>query len=150
MSSSKTKKKPADTEHSMIDLLLKRLDSVRKIGRDRWLARCCVHEDNCPSLSIRQASDGTILLHCFAGCGASDIVEAVGMKLSDLFPKPLDQHIKSKRYQPPYRQILRTVAHDAKVVSLFINRTDDDLSDEDLRIVNTALANIQRMGSRWS
>ena len=133
---------------SVIENLLNRLESARQTGPDKWLARCPAHEDRSPSLSIAVNSDGTILIHCFAGCGAIDIVESIGLRLSVLFPKPLDHHIKGKRYQPPYRQILRTVAHDARVVSLFINRTDDDLSDDDLRVVNTALANLQRMGDR--
>ncbi|MCI0662010.1 MAG: CHC2 zinc finger domain-containing protein, partial [Acidobacteria bacterium] len=33
-----------------------------------YLAQCPCHDDSTPSLSITITSDGTRLLHCFAGC----------------------------------------------------------------------------------
>ena len=66
--------------------LLDRLDGVRETGRGRWLARCPAHADRSPSLSITEGDDGRVLVHCFAGCGAAEIVAAVGLELSDLFP----------------------------------------------------------------
>ncbi len=69
-----------------IDVLLSRLDGVRASGDGRWMARCPSHEDRSPSLSIRETADGRVLVHCFAGCAAVDIVDAVGLSLSNLFP----------------------------------------------------------------
>ena len=34
---------------------------------DGWIDRCPAHDDNNPSLSIKETSDGKLLLHCFAG-----------------------------------------------------------------------------------
>ncbi len=70
-----------------IERLLGRLEKVRANGRDRWMACCPAHGDGSPSLSIREAEDGRVLIHCFAGCEASDVVAAVGLTLADLFPK---------------------------------------------------------------
>lgn len=67
------------------DLLLSRLDKVQGHGSKRQ-ARCPAHEDRSPSLSIREATDGRVLLHCHAGCEVSDIVESLGLTLGDLFP----------------------------------------------------------------
>ncbi|NQW09429.1 MAG: toprim domain-containing protein [Alphaproteobacteria bacterium] len=39
----------------------------RKAGGG-WIARCPAHEDRTPSLSIRESDDGTLLVHCHAGC----------------------------------------------------------------------------------
>jgi phage/plasmid primase-like uncharacterized protein len=39
----------------------------RKSGHG-WIARCPAHNDHNPSLSISEADDGTVLVHCFAGC----------------------------------------------------------------------------------
>lgn len=39
----------------------------RKVG-DGWIARCPAHCDRDPSLSVRDAKDGKILVHCHAGC----------------------------------------------------------------------------------
>ena len=45
----------------------------------QWLARCPCHEDRTPSLSITDGKDGRVLLHCFAGCDARDLIAACGM-----------------------------------------------------------------------
>jgi len=71
-----------------IDALLVRLDHVRKTGRG-YTARCPAHEDRTASLSISEGTDGRILLHCFAGCGAGDVVTALGLQLADLFPRKI-------------------------------------------------------------
>jgi hypothetical protein len=51
---------------------------------------CPAHADGVPSLSVAQATDGKVLLHCFAGCEVEDVVRALGLVLSDLFPDPVD------------------------------------------------------------
>lgn len=38
-------------------------------------------------MSVRETADGTVLIKCFAGCGALDIIKKVGMRPGDLFPK---------------------------------------------------------------
>lgn len=69
-----------------VERLLARLDKVK--GKyPKYMARCPAHEDNSPSLSIMAKDDGRILIKCFAGCGASDVMESIGLSLSDLFPE---------------------------------------------------------------
>ncbi len=72
-----------------IEKLLNRLQSVREVGADQWVACCPAHEDATPSCSIRQSDDGMLLLHCFAGCETEAILDAVGLSFSDLYPEPL-------------------------------------------------------------
>lgn len=43
----------------------------------RWVAKCPAHDDRSPSLSIAQASDGKLLVHCFSGCSQDAVVEAL-------------------------------------------------------------------------
>lgn len=62
---------------------LSKLERV-KPGGGGWTALCPSHEDKQASLSVTEKS-GKILLHCHAGCENEDIVQAVGLKLSDLF-----------------------------------------------------------------
>lgn len=69
-----------------LDNLLARLDKVRDKGNGQYTACCPAHDDRSPSLAVRETDDGTILIKCWAGCGAADVVAAVGMELSDLFP----------------------------------------------------------------
>jgi hypothetical protein len=68
------------------DKLLARLDKVKQNGSDRWIACCPAHDDRSPSLTIKQTDDGTVLVKCWSGCGAAEIVQAVGLSLMDLFP----------------------------------------------------------------
>lgn len=72
-----------------IDRLLSPLSGVKQTGPDRWIALCPAHGDKNPSLSVRELPDGTVLIRCWAGCGAADVVAAVGLGLADLFPRPL-------------------------------------------------------------
>lgn len=67
-----------------IEILLARLDGVRSRGAGKFSARCPAHQDNSPSLSIREGID-RILLHCFAGCQPEEIVVALGLEMRDLF-----------------------------------------------------------------
>ena len=61
--------------------------NCRPTGRGQQLAaRCPAHEDNRASLSVTEASDGRLLVHCHAGCKPETICAALGVKLADLFP----------------------------------------------------------------
>lgn len=71
-----------------VDLVLSRLDKVRKAG-DGYTARCPAHQDKTASLSIAVGNDGRLLLHCFAGCSVHDVVGAIGLTINDLFPRRL-------------------------------------------------------------
>lgn len=71
---------------SPIDQLLPLLDKVKPIGAAKWKACCPAHDDKAPSLSIREADDGKVLLHCWAGCTTAEITAAIGLGLRDLFP----------------------------------------------------------------
>lgn len=73
------------------------LDSLLRVGcdyrpatakghEDCWTAQCPAHDDRSPSLSIRELADGSVLLHCFAGCPTDDVVEALGIGMFELFP----------------------------------------------------------------
>jgi len=48
----------------------------RKTGAD-WMARCPAHDDCEPSLSIRDADDGKVLVRCHAGCDQVAVIEAL-------------------------------------------------------------------------
>lgn len=70
-----------------IDLVLLRLDKVKAAGAGKWKACCPAHDDRDPSLSIREADDGKVLLHCWAGCFTADVLAAIGLTTRDLFPE---------------------------------------------------------------
>lgn len=71
---------------SQLEHLLSHLTKVK--GRaGNYVACCPAHEDKTPSLAVKE-QDGKIILHCFAGCSVENIVGAVGMEMTDLFPPP--------------------------------------------------------------
>lgn len=72
-----------------VERLLDRLEKVKTTGPGRWLACCPAHGDRHPSLSVRETDDGTVLVKCWAGCGAADVLAAVNLELRDLFPPKL-------------------------------------------------------------
>jgi putative DNA primase/helicase len=39
-----------------------------------WMARCPVHDDRAPSLSISSGKDGKVLVRCHAGCDQRDVI----------------------------------------------------------------------------
>lgn len=85
-----------------VENLLQRLEKVK--GRNgSWTARCPAHADGSPSLAVRQADDGRVLLHCFAGCDTQSVVEAVGLSMLDLFPP----EEKRREYPPEGKPILK-------------------------------------------
>lgn len=45
-----------------------------------WKARCPVHDDSNPSLSVSETDDGNTLLHCYAGCDFKAIRDALGLQ----------------------------------------------------------------------
>jgi hypothetical protein len=68
-----------------IDRLLPLLRDVRSTGRNSWAASCPNGHAHKGGLAITEAEDGRLLLHCFKGCGAREVLHAVGLELADLF-----------------------------------------------------------------
>lgn len=100
-----------------IEVLLSRLDKVRKSGPDCWLARCSAHEDHTPSLTVRELVDGRVLVHCFAGCSTADVLAAVGLEFSDLYPEKKLHQTKPERRPFPAADVLRALHYETLVVS---------------------------------
>lgn len=127
----------------MIDTLLNSLDGVRETGKDRWLAKCPAHDDRSPSLSIQNAGD-RLLIHCFAGCDALDVVHAIGLELGDLFADRCDYQTKSSRSRIPASDALRAIDHEALVVTVIASdmREKRAIDDEDIQRLTTAAKRI--------
>ena len=105
---------------SPIDQVLERLDGVKQTRPDRWQARCPSHDDRSPSLAIAETSEGTILIKCWAGCSAPEIVNAVGLELKDLFPPRFDgtTHQASKPPRFSAHEVVKTVITEATILEL--------------------------------
>lgn len=137
---------------SPIDLLLDRLSGVKQTRPDRYQARCPAHDDRSPSLAITETPGGTILLKCWAGCGAADIVAAVGLELKDLFPPRFDYQATSKGKAPRYSasEVVKTLITEATIIALgyrALQRGDElNLPDHDrVELAIGALDNLREV-----
>lgn len=59
------------------------LNKVKQKAPNQFMACCPAHEDNNPSLSIK-FDNGKILIHCFAGCSYSEIINTLHLRSKDL------------------------------------------------------------------
>lgn len=116
---------------SPIGRILHRLERVRRTGPGKWIAACPAHDDRRPSLSIREADDGRVLLKCWTGCGAAEIVNALGLSLADLFPGDRYTVTNTGPMRRPFshRDALARIAHEATVARLIIEAVN---SGEDM------------------
>ncbi|MGB5159992.1 MAG: DNA primase [Thermoanaerobaculia bacterium] len=108
--------------------VLDSLAGVRRTGPGRWLALCPAHEDRRPSLSVREGDDGRALLYCFAGCGAVEVLDSLGLKWGDLYPERLETYPKTgrgaRRTAPPIpaRDALEILDQEALAVAIIATR----------------------------
>jgi len=135
----------------MIGDFLNKLEKV-KGSKGRWTACCPAHVDRSPSLAITETDDGRILLKCFAGCSAYEIVKAVGMDLTDLFPN--DNNINylkannqgNKPVRRPFyaSDLLKIIQFEALLTSIaaFDLSQGREISTEDRKRLKTALSRI--------
>lgn len=91
-----------------------RLDGFQDHGHGKYRALCPAHDDNRPSLDLKESEDGTVLLICrSAGCSVEAIVGAIGLGLNDLFVES-----DSRRRTPSQRKPMMTTEAYASLEAL--------------------------------
>jgi hypothetical protein len=103
---------------SRADQIVSRLSGVKKRRAGGWMAKCPAHEDRSASLAIAETDDGVVLLHCFAECEPLDVLGAIGLEMTDLYPERLE-------HQKPYPgrvawsgDAMRALTHELRVVEI--------------------------------
>ena len=73
----------------MINDVLSKLDGVKQVGTNKWKAKCPVHNDKNPSMTV-SVKDNKVLCYCFS-CQATgkDVAAALGLPVSSLFENPM-------------------------------------------------------------
>jgi len=127
----------------MIDSLLSQLHNVKHTEHAQYIAICPSHNDKNPSLAIRETDDRKILLKCFAGCSAHEIVCAIGLSLNDLFPKD-STYSKPTKNPFPAASVLRCIQTEAFIVVTSACNVANGmkLSNEDLQRLVIAASRI--------
>lgn len=78
-----------DYEH-----VFSKLSHLSQVGPNRWRARCPAHDSDSQSLALAVADDDRLLIKCHVGCGALDVLHALGCSWEDCFPE-MDKHHRS-------------------------------------------------------
>jgi len=108
-----------------IDNIISRLDMVKRTGDGKYQARCPAHDDKSPSLSLRELQDGRILMHCFGGCSAGDVMDSIGLALSDLFEEPLEDRIRPLYMARQEKRKLGKINDELKACQLRLDMAKD-------------------------
>jgi len=95
------------------------LDHVdhRYTGPDRGLFRVPTRKDRSMSGTFRILDDGRLLIHDHGGDSVHEILAAIGLTMSDLFPEPLTGRGKPERRPFPAADCLRAVALEGTVIA---------------------------------
>jgi hypothetical protein len=99
--------------------LLSRLDRVKRTGDGRWIACCPAHDDRHPSLAIRELDDGRVLVYCHAECGIDEVLGAIGLDLSDLYPDRPIEHARRERRPFDAATVLECLADEVWIVACY-------------------------------
>jgi len=129
---------------------------VQRLGKVKgrngsWTACCPAHEDKSPSLSIREGEDGRVLVHCFGGCDVQEVLGAVGMDMSDLFPEKQERYEgqTSKQIKPAFyaTDLLRIASFECLVVMIaaYDIRQGKKLSESDMDRLQIAQQRIEEV-----
>jgi hypothetical protein len=133
------------------DALISRLAGVRAVGPRRWIARCPAHEDRHPSLAVRELEDGRVLIHDFGGCGVTDVLSAIGLGLSDLYPdRALGDHLPRERRPFDAAAVLSCVGFEVEIASVAADNlangiTLSDIDRDRLRVAAVRLRNAEEL-----
>lgn len=103
-----------------LEIILSKLSKVRKSSNNSFMACCPAHDDNSPSLSIKDAGDGKLLLNCLAGCEIEDILGELGMEWADIMPpnQPKEHFVKPMKQRVYATDALRAIRFEAQIVRL--------------------------------
>jgi len=99
-------------------------------GTEKIKCFCPAHDDRAPSLHV-SILDDKILVHCFAGCYASDILEIIGLQFKDLFLTSSLNPEKKRQYAKKKNRLetLRILNREMFILTRF---NDSRLNDSEL------------------
>ena len=114
-----------------VNKILTLLRKVKSTGNNTWMACCPAHDDKSPSMTISDYSDN-ILIHCFSGCTPIDILGAIGLDFSDLFPERNYTEKSKGTVFNPY-DVLEALSTETTIVYMTASKMFDtkEISDAD-------------------
>jgi len=133
--------------------LLDRLENVKKASPTRYRAKCPVHQrknSKNRTLAIFENENGSVGFHCHAGCQCDEILFAVDLQPSDLFPH--DEWMEKQRKEgKPTGPQLRSVIERARGATTLVEvgarmlSRGETLDADDLILLAGASADLRGM-----
>jgi hypothetical protein len=106
---------------SAVDRVLDKLDRVKPTAPGRWASACpCCQSRRGRPISLRETTEGIVLLHVFCGCQKADVLAALGLTLADLFDRPVNHHIAPSRSRIPARDLLELVSFEVDAAAIIL------------------------------
>jgi hypothetical protein len=99
-----------------IDVVLGRLEGVRRCGRG-WRADSPCGSRSRGALSIAESDAGGVLLCDFSGYSVAEVCDAIGLKVSDLYPERAKEQTPADRRANRDALALTTVRAAAEVLA---------------------------------
>ena len=126
-----------------LDTILPHLRKVKKTGTG-YLACCPAHDDKSPSMTMTER-DGVVLIHCFAGCSIDEIMGAIGVDASELFPPRESAGKGRKRAAFNAHDVLQALATELTIVQIHAGdvRRGKKISAEDRARFGVAVDRIE-------
>ena len=135
-----------------VDLLLPKLDLVKQSSSGKWRAKCPIHQDRNSrnrTLVITETDTGSVLIHCHAGCNFEEILSAVGLDASDLFPT--DSYIQHTKHATKTQKNLRSIIERSRFAATLVEigsrqlLNGQELSKRDLWILKGAAQDLREL-----
>lgn len=135
------------TAGSPLQLVMPRLEGAQYHGKNvRTICPSCGGKSR--KLAITEGDNGTLLLHCFAGCTAHDVLSAIGLTVGDLFPRrdlrtmtPAERsQLRQAALLPRWRAAMEALQHEATVLLIAANKLGDGLPLDDDELTRMRVA----------
>jgi hypothetical protein len=116
----------------------------RQTGRGRWQFRVPTRKDRHMSGSVRETDNGLLLVHDFGGDSAVEILAAIDLSLTDLFPSAITDQGRPQSRPFAGVEALQGVARDCLIVcaAAAILRENKPLSATDFAAMIAAAGRI--------
>ena len=143
-----------------LENLLSRLENVQKRG-ERYRAKCPAHGGkNTGTLSVSETNEGKILIKCWVGCSAQEVICSIGLEMTDLFPARLKHHSTPEQIQKwkqnaihhDWCDFLNIAAYEMNIIYVAggVIRAGKPLSDENNIRLDIALERIRQIGEYFN
>ena len=126
----------------VVQTRLKELGCEFGSGQD-W--QCPAHDDLKASLGVKASVDGKVLLNCQAGCTTEEVVKALKLEWTDLFPKKRPE--VAYTYTDEENRLLFQVVKTSKG-DRYARRPADAFAFSALAMTTFGLCSVNSFGSR--